>query len=205
MEDASMTKTQRVRLIAVLIFFSAISLPGSSYSQQIYSGTWTGVESYSTTFYGANQMITSETSGSNIWTSFSLEFRLIPDSSIVGIGMSIGSFSIPFTYLDSKIESYGPQGASGSMISDIYHQYYDNGNFTVSYQAILPDGTIDTTGGFADVDMTVIDVDITTGATTDTFLSFQGAGVPEPTSLVLAASGILMVSIFAWMRGFTGR
>jgi hypothetical protein len=205
MEDAAMTKTQRVRLIAVLIFFSAISLPGSSYAQQIDSGTWIGYASYSSTVSNYDQMITSETSGSNLWTSFSLEFRIIPDSSIVGIAMSIGSFSIPFTYLDSKIESYGPQGASGSMDTDIYHEYYDNGNFFVSYQAILPDGFIDTTGGFAVADMNVIDVNAITGVTTNTIISFQGAGVPEPSSLVLAASGILIVSIFAWMRGFTGR
>jgi hypothetical protein len=204
MEDASMTKTQRVRLIAVLIFFSAISLPGSSYSQQIYSGTWTGVESYSTTFYGANQMITSETSGSNIWTSFSLEFRLIPDSSIVGIGMSIGSFSIPFTLPDSQIQFSDPQDASGRMNIDIYHQYDDVGNFFVSYQAILPDGSIDTTGGFADADMTILFAN-TSGPVERAFVEFQSVSVPEPSSLVLAASGILMVSIFAWMRGFTGR
>jgi hypothetical protein len=205
MEDASMTKTQRVRLIAVLIFFSAISLPGSSYSQQIDSGTWIGYETYSSTVYNYDQMITSETSGSNIWTSFSLEFRFIPDSSMVGIGMSIGSFSIPFTFFDSQIQFYDPQDASGRMLSDIYHEYYDNGNFVVSYQAILPDGFIDTTGGYANVGMHVIDVNILTGATTNTVVSFQGEGVPEPSSLVLAASGILMVSIFAWMRGFTGR
>jgi hypothetical protein len=206
MEDAAMTKTQRVRLIAVLIFFSAISLPGSSYAQQqIDSGTWIGYASYSITVYNYEQMITSETSGSNLWTSFSLEFRDIPDSSIAGIGMSIGSFSIPFTIMDSELRSYGPQNASGSMDSDIYHEYYDNGNFAVSYQAILPDGFIDTTGGFAVADMNVIDVDNLTGATTNAIISFQGAGVPEPSSLVLAASGILIVSIFAWMRGFTGR
>ena len=199
-----MTKTQRVRLIAVLIFFSAISLPGSSYAQQIDSGTWIGYASYSSTVYNYDQMITSETSG-NIWTSFSVEFRYIPDSSIAGIAMSIANFSIPFTYLDSRLLSYGPQDASGSMDTDIYHEYYDNGNFFVSYQAILPDGFIDTTGGFAVADMNVIDVNAITGATTNTIISFQGAGVPEPSSLVLAASGILIVSIFAWMRGFTGR
>ena len=207
-----MTKTQRVRLIAVLIFFSAISLPGSSYAQQTVSGTWIGFESYNTTFYGANQMIIGETSGSNVWTTFNLEysssFNLQYSSSyfpIVGIAMSVGSFSIPFTVLDSNLQLYGPQEASGSMNADIYHEYYDNGNFDVSYQAILPDGTIDTTGGYADVDMNVIDVNIFTGATTNTFVTFQGEGVPEPSSLVLAASGILIVSIFAWMRGFTGR
>jgi hypothetical protein len=199
MEDASMTKTQRVRLIAVLIFFSAISLPGSSYSEQIYSGTWTGVESYSTIFYGANQMITSETSGSNIWTSFSLEFRLIPDSTVVGIGMSIGNFSIPFTLPDSHIQFYDPQDASGSMNIDIYHEYDDSGNFFVSYQAILPDGSIDTTGGFADADMTILFAN-TSGPVERAFIEFQSVSVPEPSSLVLAASGILMVSIFAWMR-----
>ena len=119
--------------------------------------------------------------------------------------MSVGSFSIPFTFLDSKLQFYDPQGASGSMNTDIYPRYYDTGNFFVSYQAILPDGSIDTTGGFAVADMNVIDVNAITGATTNTIISFQGAGVPEPSSLVLAASGILMVSIFAWMRGFTGR
>ena len=200
-----MTKTQRVRLIAVLIFFSAISLPGSSYAQQIDSGTWIGYESYSSTFYNYDQMITGETSGSNIWTTFNLEF--VYSSSyypVAGLAMSVGSFSIPFTFLDSNFRSYGPQGASGSMDSDIYHEYYDNGNFDVSYQAILPDGSIDTTGGFANADMTLV-LSYTSGAAEHVFVEFQGGGVPEPSSLVLAASGILMVSIFAWMRGFTGR
>jgi hypothetical protein len=205
MEDASMTKTQRVRLIAVLIFFSAISLPGSSYAQQIDSGTWIGYESYSATFYGANQMIIGESSGSNIWTTFNLEFLYSSsDLNIAGIGMSVGSFSIPFTFLDSNLQLFGPQEASGSMNADIYHLYYDTGNFFVTYQAILPDGSIDTTGGFADADMTLV-ITNTSGAAEHVFVEFQGVGVPEPSSLVLAATGTLMVSIFAWMRGFTGR
>jgi hypothetical protein len=205
MEEASMTKTQRVRWIAVPIFFSAISLPGSSYAQQIDSGTWIGVESYSATFYGANQMIIGESSGSNIWTTFNLEFLYSSsDLNIAGIGMSVGSFSIPFTFLDSNLQLFGPQEASGSMNADIYHLYYDTGNFFVTYQAILPDGSIDTTGGFADADMTLV-ITNTSGAAEHVFVEFQGVGVPEPSSLVLAASGILMVSIFAWMRGFTGR
>jgi hypothetical protein len=205
MEDASMTKTQRVRLIAVLIFFSAISLPGSSYAQQIDSGTWIGYESYSATFYGANQMIIGESSGSNIWTTFNLEFLYSSsDLNIAGIGMSVGSFSIPFTFLDSNLQLFGPQEASGSMNADIYHLYYDTGNFFVTYQAILPDGSIDTTGGFADADMTLV-ITNTSGAAEHVFVEFQGVAVPEPSSLVLAATGTLMVSIFAWMRGFTGR
>jgi hypothetical protein len=205
MEDASMMKTQRVRLIAVLIFFSALSLPGSSYAQQIDSGTWIGVESYNTTFYGADQMIIGETSGSNIWTTFNLEFLYFSsDLPIAGIAMSVGSFSIPFTVLDSNLQLYGPQEASGSMNTDIYHAYDDTGNFFVTYQAILPDGSIDTTGGVADADMNLV-ITNTSGAAERVFVEFQGESVPEPSSLVLAASGILIVSIFAWMRGFTGR
>jgi hypothetical protein len=205
MEDASMTKTQRVRLVAVLIFFSAISLTGSSYAQQIDSGTWSGFESYSTTFYGTNQMIIGETSGSNIWTTFNLEFvSSFSDLNLVGVAMSVGGFSIPFTFLGSNLQLDDPQVASGSMNTDIYHQYEDFGDFFVSYQAILPDGSIDTTGGFADADMTIL-ITHTSGAAERTFVEFQSGSVPEPSSLVLAASGILMVSIFAWMRGFTGR
>ena len=35
--------------------------------------------------------------------------------------------------------------------------------------------------------------------------SFQSGGVPEPSSFVLAASGALMILIFAWTRGFFNR
>jgi hypothetical protein len=215
MEDASMRKTPRVRLIAVLIFCSAISLPGLSYAQQqqIDSGTWIGVETYYSTVYNSNQMIIGEASGSNLPSTFTLEFNpdfpISPsDPQIVGIGMSIGSFSIPFTSFNSQIQSYDPQNLSGSMNIDMYHQYYDNGNFDVTFQAILPDGTIDTTGGYADVGMHIVDVNPITGVTTDTVVGFQSVdppSVPEPASLVLAALAILIVSIFAWMRGFTVR
>jgi hypothetical protein len=210
MEDASMTKTQRVRLIAVLIFFSAISLPGSSYAQQTVSGTWIGFELYDTTTYFDSQIL-GETSASNIWTTFNLELVLNTDpytivqTPIINAVMSIGGVGFPPVYPITTDQSYSPQGAAASVLADYYPIGIDTGNFDVSYQAILPDGFIDTTGGFAVADMNLSYYNFQTGTTTDTLIEFQGEGVPEPSSLVLAASGILMVSIFAWIRGFTGR
>jgi hypothetical protein len=202
MEEASMTKTQRVHLIAVLIFFSAISLPGSLYAQQPAFGTWIGYESYTTTYY-LDAQIVGETSGSNIWTSFNLD--LSPSNSMEhGASMSIGNFGISPTFPGTNV-TYGPQYASGNIYEYFYPIGIDTGNFNVSYQAVLPDGFIDTTGGFANADINISYYNFQTGITTNTFASFQGEGLPEPSSLVLAASGILMVSIFAWMRGFTGR
>jgi hypothetical protein len=205
MEDASMTKTQRVRLIAVLIVFSAIWLPAPSYAQQPETGTWIGFESYRTTYYEGAQII-GETSGSNIWTSLTIEFTNSPPpySFTLRATMSIGGFSIFSTGVGTSVSS-GPQNAAGDITQDYYPIGIDTGDFGVSYQAILPNGFIDTTGGFAIADMNLGDYDFQTLITTNTFVTFQGEGLPEPSSLVLAASGTLIVSIFAWMRGFTGR
>ena len=117
--------------------------------------------------------------------------------------MSIGNFGISPTFPGTNV-TYGPQYASGNIYEYFYPIGIDTGNFFVTYQAILPDGSIDTTGGFADADMTLV-ITNTSGAAEHVFVEFQGVGVPEPSSLVLAATGTLMVSIFAWMRGFTGR
>jgi hypothetical protein len=203
MEDASMTKTQRVRLIAVLIFYSAISLPGSSYAQQTVSGVWFGVESFTSVVY-INDQIVGESSGINVPAYLAVEFY----GSYYGseMAISIRDFSgddigfVGFAYP----QTFGPQGAEGYA-----NLYGGNGsaeaNFDLTYQAILLDGSIDTSGGFAVADINDLSYNSNSGSYTVSFASFQSVSVPEPSSLVLAASGILIVSIFAWMRGFTGR
>jgi hypothetical protein len=203
MEDASMTKTERVRLIAVLIFFSAISLSGSSYAQQTVSGEWFGVESFTSVVY-INDQIVGESSGINVPAYLAVDFY----GTYYGARMifSIGDFSgDDFGFVGYAMPlTFGPQGAEGSA-----NIYGGNGsaeaNFDLTYQAILSDGSIDTSGGFAVADIDDVSFNSDLSTYTVSFASFESVSVPEPSSLVLAASGILMVSIFASIRGFTGR
>ena len=194
-----MTRSQRLALVGVLTFFSASSLPRSSHAQ-VATGTWVGVESVTTENFFNGQLI-SESFVSNIPSTLVLTFVPWPDP--LTVYMSLGAGPSGFDE-QGHIQSFGPQGASGSVVLDGYPASFSVGNFDVTYQAILPDGTIDTTGGFAVADLDISLLEYLSPASENIFISFQNVTVPEPSSLVLAASGTLVMLVFVWMRGFSG-
>ena len=109
--------------------------------------------------------------------------------------MSIGGAEIEgFLYQDP----FGPSSASG-VISDIHNldRQYVVGHFTLSYPSVLPDGAIDTSYGDALGDIT--------GGMQDVYgtgfrFSYSFFIVPEPSSIVQAASAILIIGILAQLR-----
>ena len=179
-----MTKTRKLSLIAVLTFFSAISLPRSSCAQDSYFGTWSGVASFTDTEY-LNGQISGVTTGS-IPAMFG--FSYYPSVQI----SSISIYTDNFTTIAS-LNGYDPQSldVGGGVVSGtIYGEGAFEvgpsiGNFSVSYQSILPDGFIDTVGGSAVADITLLIGALgTTGTGEVVFASFQSQTVPEPSSIV---------------------
>ncbi len=193
-----MSKTQRLSLIAALVFFSAFSLPRSSDAGSV-SSAWIGVESFNTAVYQNGQLV-SQSSGFNVPAemdiTFNSQYLAYAQLSIRDVyGNYFGVFG-PETSL-----SLTPYSASGFIL-----EYGSNSatgaNFDLTFQSIRPDGSLDTSFGYAYVYM---GFDLTNiGSTTETkgSVSFQGQGLPEPSSFVLAATASLVILIFGWTRGF---
>ncbi len=194
----SMTKTPKHALIAALTVLAVMSLPRPCSADQVY-GTWTGAESYSIEYYLEDGTVISQSSGSLYPATLSVEFDsninvAPPQETAAGMGIT-GFYSI----WGGAVGGYGPQSAGMYIIDDTsYPEGYAFGNFDATFQSILPDGSIDTTGGFA-----VADIDIqnySDGVYERAFISFQT--VPEPSSLLLVLAGAATVLLLAPMRFF---
>lgn len=196
---------KRVVLVAVLTFVSALWLPLSARAGGI-SGTWNGLVSYNIQTY-VDLMLTGTvagTSGGQMSLGYdSGELSITISSSTPSIGeyriigdQGLGPVPNPF----------GPNGGSGFFYGDLYP---DSGfgdeflaNFSVSYPSILPDGSINTTSGFADGDVSGNTFGpLASGEVF--FVSFST--VPEPSSLVLAASALLIAGVFATTKRVRSR
>ena len=184
-----MTKIQRSRSIAALALFSALSLPGSVRSASIF-GTWTGIATSETTNYVFGVPV----SESDSYGPATLGVGYMPQ---VYLGISInaaGGQSSAFT------ASFGPQSGSGSLSSPVLTP-----SEPVPRPSLEPTNPLsrmaklDTSVGTASATVTIDGIEgNATGYITIT--SFQT--VPEPTSLVELASGILAVLVIAWGRHF---
>ncbi len=198
-----MTKTLKHGSLAALIFFSASSLPWSSCVGQtlLVGGAYGGVESWQESFY-QNGTLVGQSSGSGSatfafsyysdgWLDF---FSTCPSAPGLFYGFEIGSGAI-----DMK---YGPTSASGSIIIDSQAATY--GNFSATYESILPNGQIVVGDGGASANVYGDAFDQYGDG--DTYaMQFTGSGapiVPEPASIVPAALAVLMLVTFAWIRGF---
>jgi hypothetical protein len=180
----------------------ALSLPRSSIAGEI-SGTWDGVVSYSIQDLVLGQP-TNSYSGSFLGV-MTLDYSVSNDELLMYIGSN--PFPIPS---DEEVVGYlhpgsfGPNGAGGTVYGTIYPgegnwegRYLPLGQFSASYPSILPDGTIDTSYGSA-----VGDISGVSGNVWGTGYSFSisFSTIPEPSSIVLAASALLIIGIFAWVR-----
>ena len=188
-----MTKVQRFSSIAAIGLFFTISLPGSVHSASIF-GTWTdGFETTQTTNYlGGVPVSVSDSSG-----PATLGVGYMPQVELV-ISISNGGA------LDSNEFSatFGAQSGSGSLTYPSSPFGASTADFFGTYQSIEPNGELDTSVGTATANITIFDI-LGNANGQITIITFQT--VPEPTSLVELASGILAVLVIARGRRFFSR
>lgn len=178
--------------IASLAFLPALALSRSSTAGEIY-GTWDGVVSFQTETWRPGQPQPVYSSGA-YYGELSLDFY----TGNTELSESIGEYTI-IGYLFAN--PFGPNFAAGSVVGSVYpgQQYggTSTGNFDVNYQSILPDGSIDTSYSFAEGSMyLVLGHPGYNGGISE--VSFNT--VPEPSAFALAASALIIIGIFAWVR-----
>jgi len=189
-------KSKPAVLIAALAYLLALSIPRSSGAGEI-AGTWDGVVFESGQGYVNGQLTYSNSR--SYFGVMSLDYSVSTDE----LSMYIGPGPFPEQQLVGFLYpgSFGPNGASGTVVATIFPGFeyagYPVGHFSASYQSILPDGSIDTSNGYAD------------GSIYENFVGPLGTGevitasfqtIPEPPSIVPAASALLIIGIFAWVR-----
>ena len=186
-------------LVAGLIFWAGLALPCPSPAGTI-TGTWTGGVFFDIQ-YGVNGTLAGESSGSYLG-EMSLTYDLdygsvsmtISGGPVIGISYSSGMQLIDIPY---SSDPFGPTYGTASLYVPFGRASEEVANFAVSYRSILPDGTIDTSGGFANADVFVLDSE-PLGTSVIEHLSFQT--IPEPPSIVPAAFAFLIATIIGLKR-----
>jgi hypothetical protein len=191
---------QKFKLLVALTALSAIflqdrsccgqTIPGSMPGDLIISGSWSGVTSETIMDYSQYQLI--DTTELSFADTLSISFDVNVDNGIVdsveGYGLGV---------------SFGAQGGGGTIISfEGGTLGSDTANFFVTYQSILPDGTIDTSIGSATADFTFVSGLDGAGNGDLIFASFTT--VPEPSSIVMGTLGTLATVLLIWARGRRG-
>jgi len=187
--------TKWLSLIAALTFFSALWLPRPSDAGSVY-GTWSGVE----TGY-AQEYLNGHFLGTTYLSPMPATLYISYDPSQPFVDVDINSkFSVDMSGISitgAPID-FGPESASGSIFGGYgYYGLSPVANYFVNYESILPDGMLVTGGDSAVADITYLNLD---GNRTGGVLFFSFQTVPEPSSIVPAASAVLMIVIFAWTR-----
>ena len=202
-----MTKIRRLSVIAAMTFISAIAVPRMSDAQSV-SGTWTGVESFSQVISEPGGQIMSESSGSNVPAVLSMTFSgfSYPQALDMSVLADYGGFDIsvfgPVYPLEPLAPLLNPQSADGNVVNFDQHRSQEWGFFALTYQSILPDGNIDTTGGSAFANFHFSAYSDSENLYYSGFGQFQSQdlqGVPEPSSIVLAVTAAMIGLIFAWV------
>jgi hypothetical protein len=196
-----MSKTQKVRLIAAVTAFLALSLPRSSSAQIPLPpslGTWTGYDTFEITVsnFLTGQLISSDSGSGPATLSIGNDSMAIEGAHFPIFGTGGFTPSDPF----------GPTSASGGIDFNGGPGGSTFGNFFVTYESILPNGQIDVGDGSAVADLTTIEFHFGESLSTSTeTLSIDIFATPEPPSSVLAGLAILVIAAVAWMRGFRRR
>jgi hypothetical protein len=184
MKGIEMTTAKRLGLIAVLTV-SAIFLTRSSHAQT-FSGSYTGIETVSIeeSSPGGQNFILTEIPPVAATMSYSLE-----------------TLQGNFGYLELSISGYS-QGGLATWGLD------NGGNLLASIVDPRDFGSYNGINNSAGLSFYQINVP-SPGWQTITYVDFQASSdpvaVPEPSSIVHAALGVLMIAIFAWYRGVRPR
>jgi hypothetical protein len=191
-------------------FLLVLSLHQSS-SAQVVSGTWNGIETYNIElqifgqpqqFYSGTQSAVFQISAINDTNPgrnglLDVTMQVTGAFDVPGFGNTISGAGIAYDPQDP----FGPTSASGMA----YGNYpplepsgdFFSGDFSLTYQSIGSDGLIDVGGGSALAHLTSFQ-----SLNLESFIlemaTFQA--VPEPSSIVMAASGALLVLIVALVR-----
>ncbi|MGC8640311.1 MAG: hypothetical protein ACP5XB_10600 [Isosphaeraceae bacterium] len=179
-------------LVAGLIFWAGLALPCPSPAGTI-TGTWTGGVVFDIQ-YSVNAAPAGES-----WGRYLGEMSLTYDPEYQTVSMIVsGNPGIQLIDIPYSSDPFGPTYGTGELIAPPFdYGSYEVANFAVSYRSILPDGTIDTSGGFANADVVMIWTD-PMGNGGNEYLSFQT--VPEPPSIVPAAFAFLIATIIGLKR-----
>jgi hypothetical protein len=182
-------------LVAVLAIVSLVSPPRSASAGDIV-GTWYGDVSY---------MLEVVVNGSFVgYSSGSYFGQMVLDYSGANLTMTIGTY---YSEGSQYFDPFGPNSATGTIFGPPSYSGVNVGNYEVTYQSILPDGTIDTMNGTAVADI-FVNMGDPLGNGELGNVDFQSVGsqpIPEPSSLVLAGAAILIMGMIAWMRTFRPR
>jgi PEP-CTERM motif len=191
-----MMKIQRLSLIAVFTVFAAIALPQSCYAQPsgILSYSVQGTASLSGAEYAppyAGSPPIQTWNYTNVPATLTLSTFQSNGGGSLAMELNLPTATAPFLPL---LSDAGFQTLAS--FEDATFDYQGQGpgqRFTLS--SFMTNGTIFLTFDYNDVppgfDEPPFQYEIT----------FQGSTVPEPSSLVLAGSGLLVILIFAWTRG----
>jgi hypothetical protein len=182
---------KRSVLVAFLLAWSATPTRASSMS--VITGTWNGVESIQVFDYVFGQQV-GQSEQSNIPATFSFTAAFYGDPTTPGVlDLGIGS-------TEMNGASRGLTMGSGTISGSTQTGIIDNGgDFSATFQSIMPDGQIVVGDGIASA---VIETNTgtTTGNGVVTWTHFTSVITPEPASIVQAASSILIIAICAWLR-----
>jgi hypothetical protein len=194
-KEAPMTRIQRFSLIAAFTVFAAIALPQSCYAQPpvMLSYSVQGTASLSGAEYNIQEQPIQTWNYTNAPATLTLSF-FGPGELTMALDVPTPA-TFPF--------SLSPLLASPA--EDLISlQQFEDATFDVSgtgpgqpfgISSFMTNGTIFLNYSYDNEPPSEGSVGLAFG------VSFQGSVVPEPSSLVLAASGLLVILIFAGMRG----
>ncbi len=191
-----MSKTQKLTLIVAACRLPVVSLPRSCAAQtpSEITGEWHGTWSYSGTYSSLDGSVNFSGGG-----PATLEIG-------VGNGMAEMEFGGPIPYYEglsglfmtSNEAQFDATSASGTAPGYTSRTGAVFGNFFVTYESLLPDGTI-VDPQTAVADLTVVVRDPSSDAELDAFATFV-AVIPEPPSGVLAAAAAMVIGAVAEVR-----
>jgi hypothetical protein len=178
-----------------------LSLPELAYGQQLVAyGTWSGYFTYTQTDYDrpfGNVIGGYSLDGNSTLTVDIFEQPGSPTVNFFYATLSGSPGFLPGDTYNLSTFGFGPTSASGFTEAGGIAGF--EGSFDVTYRSILPDGEIDTTGGFAVADFGA--QSFTIGQPWAVFsASFTTASVPEPSAIVPMAIGAVVVVTWVVIR-----
>jgi hypothetical protein len=215
-----MTNTKRLGWTVILTLLSAVSLPGSSDASMI-SGSFRGyadVDINNYTILPNGQQTGSTISAQNVPATFNFYLNdynggnpppgagvasIYIDNKVFPIGYTGDSGDSPIFPIFDGIPGKSGDYAHGE-VDDVFNGLFPAASFTLTDptgQYIGPNGNGDPSHVTISADISIRQINESeTGTSTIGGVSFSTLSVPEPWSIVEAASGALVILVYAWRR-----